>query len=277
MSSDSDIQIENGSFTRIHNAILEKIAKAHFSSREYSAVLFLLRKTYGYRTTTAQISGEQWEEGTGIKRQNVMASVAALVRRNIILQEGGGRGRGNVASYKFNKRFDTWDCAENESPSIHFEDDKMNPHQCNIDEEMNPHRFILDAENESPSMQENESPSMQCSSGLKKEKKKAAAAFISEKPKSKKAPSEFVNAYQSIWGELVPSLYIGEQITDWEQRVTIEGWRYALQECADTKHIGNWKYLSSILRRIEREGYQPPAAPLPADKLTTLNYAMEDL
>ena len=260
-----DIQVEKGNFTRIHNAILEHIIQAHFSSREYAAVLYLLRVTYGYQTTTAKLSGAEWEKGTGIKRQNIMSVVAGLVARNIILQDGGGRGRGNVATYKFNKYFDTWDHLRNESPSMHLIDEEMNPHQC-----------IIDKENESPSMQENESPSMQCTSGLKKEKKaeaEAAAAFV-----SKSTISEFAKAYQDVLGKMIESPIRSEEIQEWAQRVPYLAWEYALRESLDKGHRHDWKYTKRILERLEREGYQPKVSTVPVTaSATKLDFALEDI
>lgn len=232
----ADIQVEQGNYTRIHNAILNQITQFDFTAREYKAVLYLLRVTYGYQTTTTKISGAAWETGTGIKRQNIMATVGGLVRRNIIVQEGGGRGRGHIASYRFNKYFDTWRSAENESPGMHIETPKMNPQGCN-----------LGVENESPSMQENESPSMQCTSGLKKGKKAELASCVLAK-------SAFVAAYERVWGVVVPSPYIADEIADWETRVTLDAWCYGLQECANLRKIGNMKYLAGILRRVEQDG-----------------------
>lgn len=259
----ADIQVERGNFTRIHNTILEHIIQANFSSREYSAVLYLLRVTYGYQTTSIKLSGTQWEKGTGIKRQNIMAAVVGLVRRNIILQEGGGRGRGNVATYKFNKYFDTWDCPLNESPSMHLMDEEMNQGEC-----------ILDEENESPSMQENESPSMQCTSGLKKEKKAERAAAAAPL----RTISDFAHAYQKILGKMIESPHRSEEIQDWEGRVPYPAWEYALRESLDKGHRHDWKYTTRILERLEREGYEPKeqrsiTVSIPA----TVDFALEEI
>ena len=59
------------------------------------------------------------------------------------------------------------------------------------------------------------------------------------------------------------------------ERVTFDGWRYALKECADSRNIGNWKYFRRILERLEREGYQPSTAPA-SQPSTTLDFVLED-
>lgn len=46
---ESDIQIENGNYTRIHNDILDILAKTRLSSLEFALVIFIFRKTYGYQ------------------------------------------------------------------------------------------------------------------------------------------------------------------------------------------------------------------------------------
>lgn len=104
-----------------------------------------------------------------------------------------------------------------------------------------------------------------------KERKKADAATAAKAC----AISDFVQAYQTIWGLTIASPYIGEEIKEWEERVTLEGWRYALKECADTRNIGNWKYFRKILERLAREGYQPQAASMPIN--ATVNFALEEL
>ena len=48
--------------------------------------------------------------------------------------------------------------------------------------------------------------------------------------------------------------YLAEKLDDWVERVPVEAWDFALQECASVRKVGNWKYLESILRRVEAEG-----------------------
>jgi hypothetical protein len=105
-----------------------------------------------------------------------------------------------------------------------------------------------------------------------------AAAAANSKPKYRRPPvSEFVAEYERVWGLQVSSEYVGDQIKEWERRVTLEGWRYALQECADNRNIGKWKYLKTILERIEREGYQPKEPAKATTTTSTLDFAFEDL
>jgi hypothetical protein len=65
--------------------------------------------------------------------------------------------------------------------------------------------------------------------------------------------AKFVREYERVWGLTLTS-YHAEQLNEWVGRVTFEGWSYALQECAKTRNIGQWKYFEKILARIEKEG-----------------------
>lgn len=100
-------------------------------------------------------------------------------------------------------------------------------------------------------------------------------AAAAKSPVEPRHVSDFVLAYERIWGLTISSPYIGEQVTEWESRVTIDGWRYALEECADKRHIGDWKYFKSILERLERDGYLPKASPSPAKSV--LDFSFDEL
>lgn len=85
----------------------------------------------------------------------------------------------------------------------------------------------------------------------------AAAADPAPSPPS----ALFVEAYKRTWALLPASEYEQEKITDWSKRVTLDVWEYALRECVDHRHTGQWKYLETILKRMERDG---PTAVMPA-------------
>lgn len=103
------------------------------------------------------------------------------------------------------------------------------------------------------------------------------AAAAAKPPSKPRTVSDYVTAYERIWGLQVSSPYIGEQIQEWENRVTLEGWQYALKECTDTHNHGNWKYFRSILERIEREGYRPKAQTATSPVTATVNFAYEEI
>jgi phage replication O-like protein O len=112
MATGSDIQVENGNFSRIHNEILDQLAQYNLSGREFRCLLFLLRKTYGHQKKEDAISYSQWEKGTQIKRAHVAETLDGLVAKRIVLRTGGGVGRGNVIIWGFNKYYEQWSTGE---------------------------------------------------------------------------------------------------------------------------------------------------------------------
>ena len=102
-----EIQVENGNYSRIHNAILEAIYSGDFTARELKCLLFLLRKTYGYSKKSDAISYEQFAEATGIARRHVMSTMQGLARKNVVTVESNGQNR--PQSWAFNKYIEQWE------------------------------------------------------------------------------------------------------------------------------------------------------------------------
>ena len=78
-------QLENG-YTRIANEILEELAKFPFNGSQLRMILFLLRKTYGYRKKTDKISLSQWEKGTGLNKRTIQRELIQLEAMNVIIR-----------------------------------------------------------------------------------------------------------------------------------------------------------------------------------------------
>lgn len=93
-------------FVKIHHTILEVLAKAPLTGGELRCLLWLLRKTYGWNKKEDKISLSQWEEGTGMKRQNVWSILQSLLKRNVIYTKSAGPKR--AATWGFNKYYETW-------------------------------------------------------------------------------------------------------------------------------------------------------------------------
>jgi len=108
----AEIQIENGQYTRIHNAILEALSRVRLSPAEFRAVFFLLRKTYGFQKKEDTLSLSQWQEGTGDVRHITIAALRNLVALNIMYR----RAEGNSFVYGFNKYIEQW------SPDVYARD-----------------------------------------------------------------------------------------------------------------------------------------------------------
>ena len=90
--------------------------------------------------------------------------------------------------------------------------------------------------------------------------------------KSETTRDAWIVEYENVWGMMVASPYIAEQITDWQSRVTLPAWQHALRESARA-NARNWRYLSRVLERLERDGYQEPQATAPAT--TTIDIDLE--
>lgn len=105
-----DVQIEDGHYFPIHNAIMETLAVARFTATEFRALMFLLRKTYGYQKKEDAISLTQWAEGTNSDKGQIANVLAGLVRKQVIyckLSDHARKGH----TWGFNKYFEQWDAA----------------------------------------------------------------------------------------------------------------------------------------------------------------------
>lgn len=101
------LQIENGQYMQIMNVIVERLASAKFNGTEYACILFLLRRTYGWKKVEDTISLGQWEEGTGQSRRGIIESLQRLESRRVFIAKSNGGKR--PKTFRFNKYFDQWD------------------------------------------------------------------------------------------------------------------------------------------------------------------------
>ena len=95
--------IEDGGFTRIHNDILEALARAHLSSLELRITFYIIRKTYGFHKKTDVISLSQFEECNASKPA-IIGAIQNLVRLGVISRIAHGQSY----EYGFNKYFENW-------------------------------------------------------------------------------------------------------------------------------------------------------------------------
>jgi phage replication O-like protein O len=101
--SGEDIQVEDGGYTRIHNKILEQLAKSNLAPLELRILLYLFRKTYGYHKKSDVISISQFEECEG-SRVGTIEAIKNLLRLKVIYREPHGQ----AFEYGFNKYFEEW-------------------------------------------------------------------------------------------------------------------------------------------------------------------------
>lgn len=107
VSSGAEIQIDKGSYTRIHNAILEQLAYHDFTGREYACILYLLRMTYGFRRKDAKLSNGDFAKATNLDRTAIIKTLRRLVERGVFVKDDGDPY--HAATWSFNKYVEQWD------------------------------------------------------------------------------------------------------------------------------------------------------------------------
>ena len=96
-------QKENG-YTPIANEIMESLYLINLSPYEWRILVFIFRKTYGWKKPQDIISLSQFCEALKLQRPHICRSVKKLLRRNIITQTGNGYH----VTYSFQKDYSQW-------------------------------------------------------------------------------------------------------------------------------------------------------------------------
>ena len=97
-------QKENG-FTPIANEILEILVKACLLGSEYQVVLFVIRKTYGWKKKYDIISLTQFELGTGLSRPTIVKTLKNVLIKNVVVKTPLPSGK---YAFSFNKDYEKW-------------------------------------------------------------------------------------------------------------------------------------------------------------------------
>lgn len=106
VSNGADIQVDKGSFTRIHNAILEALVQYDFTSQEYACLLYLLRMTYGYNRKEIKLSNGDISKATGIDSANISRTMRRLADSNVVVRSDAAPN--TAPTWSFNKYFEQW-------------------------------------------------------------------------------------------------------------------------------------------------------------------------
>ena len=101
-------QTENG-YTKIANELLEVVVRTPLPGRHKDVVLFVIRKTYGYRKKKDRISLSQYVLGTGIDRSSICRIIKDLVAWNLLLKDR--------SFYALNKNYESWLVAQRSTGS----------------------------------------------------------------------------------------------------------------------------------------------------------------
>lgn len=104
-------QKEDG-FAPIANEILDALCRKHvvLSDYEWTCLMFIFRKTYGWSKKEDQIALSQFVEGTHIKKPHVCRALKKLIRKNFVTQSGNGRS----VTYSFQKNYEKWQSLPNQ-------------------------------------------------------------------------------------------------------------------------------------------------------------------
>ncbi len=97
-------QKEDG-FTPIANEIMDALMRTRILVYDRMVLDCIIRKTYGWNKKADSISLSQFQEATGIARQNVCRSLRSLSRRNLIIVNKDNR----ITTYQFQKDYTLWD------------------------------------------------------------------------------------------------------------------------------------------------------------------------
>lgn len=97
-------QKENG-YTPIANELMDVLCTVNFTAYEWRVLMFILRKTYGWRKSSDVIALSQFEDGVGIPRKHICRTINLLVRRKVIDKTKLSKSQ---TAYYFNKKYHSW-------------------------------------------------------------------------------------------------------------------------------------------------------------------------
>lgn len=85
-------------YTRFPNAILEAIISGRYTEMQMTAILYIVRKTYGWHKSCDSISIKKMAEETGYARRAMLRTITQLEELNIISVERPGIGKTGTMS-----------------------------------------------------------------------------------------------------------------------------------------------------------------------------------
>jgi len=102
-------QTENG-YAKVTNELLEALSRINLSSYETRVLFCVIRKTYGWNKKDDYISVSQIAKGTRLLKPHACRAKIALVRKNILNENGGKLGP--------NKDYDKWSVTDSGNESL---------------------------------------------------------------------------------------------------------------------------------------------------------------
>lgn len=101
----ADPQIKNG-YTRIANELLEAICRLNISGNEMRILLFIIRRTYGFNRSYAELSISELAEGIGASKDNISRTLKKL-RNAKIIDHRPNKGT-TPQTVSINKNYEEW-------------------------------------------------------------------------------------------------------------------------------------------------------------------------
>lgn len=98
-------QMEKG-YTRIANELLEAICRLDISGNEMRILLYIIRRTYGFNRTYAEIPLSEISSAIGIKKGHVSRGIKKLREANIVVHKPNKGTTPQTVS--INKNYDEW-------------------------------------------------------------------------------------------------------------------------------------------------------------------------
>ncbi|MGO1500816.1 MAG: replication protein [Marinobacter sp.] len=100
-------------YCKIVNDVVDALAQAPLTSRQFRVVWAIVRKTYGFNKAKDRISGSQLAKETGLVRQRCSQVLGELLRMGVIVREGTASG-----FIKLNTKVDEWQIDANQHSHI---------------------------------------------------------------------------------------------------------------------------------------------------------------
>ena len=98
-------QLEDGYF-KVANEWWDALVRTRIPGNQMQCVLYILRRTYGYRQKETSLRLSQFVGATGIRKPHVCRALNLLKSRKIIITKKGNEG---CTTYKFNKNYCEWE------------------------------------------------------------------------------------------------------------------------------------------------------------------------
>lgn len=108
--------LEDG-YTRLATSMLEAIAGADLTKRQFKVLLAVIRLTYGWNKVADQISNSQLAEITGLPIKRVSETRVQLIKMRVLIMTGNQIGPNkNLSEWVFDGEEESLKTGDNESP-----------------------------------------------------------------------------------------------------------------------------------------------------------------